>query len=72
MYMLQIIIQRLEIIQFNLMSELKLKIVLTLMSYFRENFMLSIYIQIEAIYLVEITPTHLILDVYNLVECLYT
>ena len=72
MYMLQIIIQKLKITQFNLMSELKLKIVLTLMSYFRENFMLSIYIQIEAIYLVEITPTHLILDVYNLVECLYT
>lgn len=72
MYMLQIIIQRLKITQFNLMSELKLNIVLTLMSYFRENFMLSIYIQIEAIYLVEITPTHLILDVYNLVECLYT
>ena len=54
------------------MSELKLKIVLTLMSYFREHFMLPIYIQMEAIYLVEITPTHLILDVYNLVECLYT
>ena len=72
MYMLQIIIQRLKITQFNLMSELKLKIILTLMSYFREHFMLPIYIQMEAIYLVEITPTHLILDVYNLVECLYT
>ena len=54
------------------MSELKLKIVLTLMSYFRGNFMLSIYIQIEAIYLVKITPTNLILDVYNLAEYLCT